>query len=220
MHVLVVAATQAEIPKLEIRTGSLESDILVTGVGMTSTAYSLTKILCSKKYDLAINIGVAGSFREELKTGDVAHVVTDSFADLGIQDGEDFLSVFESGLQKQDMFPFWNGKLKPDLKYKKLKTLEALKKVSAITVNTVHGNDESIQKIIQRFHPDIESMEGAAFFYCCIMEKIPCIQLRAISNRVERRNKEAWNIPLALQNLHEVTNSLIFELSAKSSNLL
>jgi futalosine hydrolase len=44
-------------------------------------------------------------------------------------------------------------------------------------------------------------MEGAAFFYICAREKIPFISLRAISNRVERRERNKWNIPLALDNL-------------------
>jgi futalosine hydrolase len=76
--------------------------------------------------------------------------------------------------------------------------------VKAITVNTVHGKDESIQRVIKKFHPDIESMEGAAFFYVCMMEKIPCIQLRSISNRIERRNRADWDILLSLSNLNEV----------------
>jgi futalosine hydrolase len=44
-------------------------------------------------------------------------------------------------------------------------------------------------------------MEGAAFFYICASEKIPFVALRGISNMVERRNKNKWNIPLALDNL-------------------
>jgi len=65
----------------------------------------------------------------------------------------------------------------------------------------VHGNNSSIQETFVKFHPDIETMEGAAFFYVCAMERVPCLQLRAISNRVERRNRGAWKIDLALANL-------------------
>ena len=39
-----------------------------------------------------------------------------------------------------------------------------LNHVKAITVNTVHGNEDSISKIINRLNPDIETMEGAAIF--------------------------------------------------------
>jgi futalosine hydrolase len=37
------------------------------------------------------------------------------------------------------------------------------------------------------------------------------MQIRSISNYVEKRNKENWNIPLALKNLH----ATILELLAK-----
>ena len=44
-------------------------------------------------------------------------------------------------------------------------------------------------------------MEGAAFFYVCLCENIPFLQIRAISNYVEQRNEKNWNIPLAIKNL-------------------
>jgi futalosine hydrolase len=57
--------------------------------------------------------------------------------------------------------------------------------------------------ILKRYHPDIETMEGAAFFYVCSKENIPFLALRAVSNRVEPRDKAKWNIPLALKNLSD-----------------
>jgi hypothetical protein len=49
----------------------------------------------------------------------------------------------------------------------RLKVAFYLKKARAITVNTVHGNDMSIKKVQERLTPQLESMEGAAFFYAC-----------------------------------------------------
>jgi futalosine hydrolase len=49
-------------------------------------------------------------------------------------------------------------------------------------------------------------MEGASFFYACEQAGIPGIQIRSISNLVERRNKENWQIGLAIKNLN---NTLI-----------
>lgn len=177
---------------------------MVTGIGMTAMAYHLAKILGRKKYDLAINIGLAGSFKEEIAIGEVVNVMSDCFADLGAEDGSNFLTLAEIGLQKKNQFPFRNEKLiNPGAK--KYSDLKKRRPVNAITINTVHGNEKSIGSAVRKFNPDIESMEGAAFFYVCMLEKIPCIQLRAISNYVERRNKNKWNIPLALKNLDDVT---------------
>ena len=64
-----------------------------------------------------------------------------------------------------------------------------MKKVKSITVNTVHANKKSIEKIIKRLNPDIENMEGAAVFKVCNFFNTPCIQLRSISNYVEKKIK-------------------------------
>lgn len=217
MRVLIVAATENELAGIKnhyTKTPfkNLSLDFAVTGVGMTPTAYSLTKKLAVKKYDLALNVGLAGSFRHEIAIGDVVNVVSDSFGDLGAEDGEKFLSIFELNLQGSDSFPFWNGKIKNEHS-EKFTGLVHLKKVKAITVNKVHGNNGTILNTIVKFHPDIETMEGAAFFYVCAMERIPFLQLRAISNRVEHRNRNAWKIDLALENLTGTAKSFIDHLA-------
>jgi len=64
MNVLVVTATKEEL--------SIALDNhLVSGVGMVSTAISVTNALKSKRYDLVINAGIAGSFNRSLELGDV-----------------------------------------------------------------------------------------------------------------------------------------------------
>lgn len=211
MKILITAATETEIQRLKksLKKSSLKKiNFLVTGIGMTATAYHLAKKISAGDYDLAINIGLAGSFKREIAIGDVVNVISDRFADVGAEDGNNFLTLAEIGLNKKNQFPFRNEKLvNPEVK--KYPSLKKLSRVNAITVNTVHGNKKSIKNAVQKYNPDIESMEGAAFFYVCMMEKIPCIQLRAISNYVERRNKNKWNIPLALNNLTNVTLDFI-----------
>ena len=87
-----------------------------------------------------------------------------------------------------------------------------LQKVIGITVNTVHGNEQSIAEIVSRINPDVESMEGAAVFKVCNGFEVPCIQIRAISNNVEKRNKANWNMPLAIHNLNNQVARIIMEL--------
>ena len=169
-----------------------------------ATAYHLAKKMDKRKYDLAVNVGLAGSFKKKISVGEVVNVASESFADLGAEDGNNFLTLAEMGLQKKNQYPFRNEKL-INATAKKYAALRSLKQANAITINSVHGNERSIKSAIKKFNPDIESMEGAAFFYVCIMEKIPCVELRAISNYVERRNKNNWNIPLALKNLASTT---------------
>ena len=83
--------------------------------------------------------------------------------------------------------------------------------MKGITVNTVHGNEASIVKIVDRLNPDVESMEGAACFMVCEKFNIPCMQIRAISNKVEKRNKTIWDMPLAIKNLNTKVQQIIDE---------
>jgi len=183
--------------------GNYEIDLLVAGVGSISTAWALQQwISMNSKPDIAINTGIAGTYRDELVIGDVVLPVTDCFADAGIEDGANFLTLAEAGLISENEFPFRDGKLYSDNMYtNKIKSI--LKPVSAITVNTVTGSESSREKLVKKFNPDIETMEGATFFYICSREKIPFLALRSISNKVEARNKSNWNIALALNNLSE-----------------
>lgn len=209
MKILLVSATKFEIApllkKLKIfsarrdvssyRFEKHSIDVLITGVGMTAAAFHLGKTL-NKKYDLAINTGLAGSFRKNISPGSVVNVSSDCFGDLGAEDGKKQLTLKELGLTKSITYPCGYFRIKSARKI-----ISSLPQVKGITVNTVHGNSASIKKAIKKFNPNIESMEGAAFFMACNHEKIPCIQIRAISNYVERRNKKKWKIELAVQNL-------------------
>lgn len=205
MKLLIVSATEAEIaPFLEDNSGKAQgADVLITGVGIAATVYQLTKTLQRNSYDLAINAGIAGSFSRDLPTGEVVQVVSDGFADLGAEDGEEFLDIFQLGLAKAGAFPFQNGMLHNDFRVK------GLPETRGITVNTVHGEETHIGKTLSRFPAGTESMEGAGFFYVCMSEGLRCLQLRAISNYVEKRNRENWNIPLAVKNLNEALTRLV-----------
>lgn len=215
MRILVVAATEAEIEPL-IRYNSTISqkvDAVITGVGIIHTAYAVLKQLQKQTYDLVINAGICGAFNRDIAIGEVMSIATETFSEIGAQDGDHFLSVFELGLQNENAFPFKAGRLHltgPEHSA----VLKELKRVHGITVNTVHGNETAIAEVVKRYQPDVESMEGAACAFVCAQEHINCIELRAVSNYVERRNKENWNIPLAVNNLNEALIKLVNELSA------
>lgn len=194
------------------RFGNLDIRVLVAGVGSVSTAWALKQwFSINETPDLAINAGIAGSFKDDIMIGDVVMPITDCFADAGIEDGENFITLFEAGLASADEFPFRNGLISADPEYcTELKKI--IRSVNAITVNTATGSEATINKLLKKFNPDIETMEGATFFYLCAREKIPFLALRAISNRVEPRNKNKWNIALALDNLSEMVNKVFITL--------
>lgn len=222
MKILLVSATKSEIALLFKRFkkvsaknnltaylfGSHSIDVLITGAGMIATAFYLGKFLNRKyRYDLAINMGIAGSFRRNIPLGTVVNVVKDCFADFGAEDGERYLTANEIGLIHRSQFVVCGSKIKNE-------PLNSLPKANAITVNTAHGSLSSIKRTVKRFAPDIESMEGAAFFFACKQEKISCIQIRAVSNYVERRNKKKWKTEKAIRNLCAVVENILMEENA------
>jgi futalosine hydrolase len=169
---------------------------------MAPTAFSLGELLAKENFDFAFNVGIAGSFKNEFVIGSVVNVLRDRFGDLGAEDDEVFLDVFNLKLADANAFPFREGWIYNDSVLQS-SILNPLKHVRAITVNKVHGSDKSIVRIVTHYQPDIESMEGAAFCYACAMNRLPYLQIRAISNLVEKRNRENWDIPLAVKNLND-----------------
>lgn len=215
--ILLVAATDTEgdalrrIPGIETSAegyhfGNCDITLLVTGIGQMATSWSLTKWLSSnEKPDLAVNIGIAGSYNDKIKIGDVVAPVSDCFADTGVETDNTILTLTEAGIEEP---PFRDGKILTVNKYMP-RVLNILKPVTAITVNTVTGSEETIKRMKEKFDPDIETMEGATFSYICSREKTPYIAIRAVSNRVEPRNKEKWNIPQAIDNLSELLKTIL-----------
>ena len=209
MKILIVAATRQEIKPLldkmefhenieanfiKCRIKHLEIDFLIAGIGMVATTYHAGKKLNNNNYNLALNIGICGSFNDKLELGAVVNIVQDHFSDLGAEDGNQYLSIKEMGLEG-DIEMINNTHIKNNV-------LNLIPKVSGITVNTAHGNELSIKKVIQKFNPNTESMEGAAFMFVCENEGVAYAQIRGVSNYMERRNKLAWEMKLAINNLN------------------
>jgi futalosine hydrolase len=221
MNILIVSATPFEIaPLLEhleahwvsrgpgkYQQGAKSIHILISGVGMVATTWHLGRYLTQEKPDLVINAGIAGAFDRDFKIGDVIQVTEDCFGDLGVEEADgSFNSLFDLGLIAIDQAPFEDG----FLRIKAAAEANFLPAAKAITVNKVHGTDASVARILKKYpHAQVESMEGAACFYGCQLVDVPCLQVRGISNYVEARNREAWDISLAIKNLGAVLVELV-----------
>jgi len=226
MNVLLVAATSAEVQPIVDRLAGpnpLSSartrlnhrhhqiDVLVTGVGMVATAVWCTKTLAESRPDLALNVGVCGSFSSTFQPGTVLHVVSDCLPELGAEDEEGFLTIQDLGLLGQDEPPYRSGRL-VNIAPPAIPALTRLPQAHGITVNTTHGHEPSIRRIVERWSPDVESMEGAAFMYACITVGVSFAQVRAVSNRVERRDRGSWKVTEAIASLTDVAMLLVGDL--------
>lgn len=204
MKLLIVAATDGEIAPLlhHLNQNAYANvpDILITGVGMVATTYTLLKRLQTKQYDLVLQAGVAGSFNRDIALGEVVFVVWDQFADLGAEDHEHYQDVFELGLEQRGQPPYEQGRL-VNPTGPAIDTV--LRTATGLTVNTVSGSLKTIAMRTAKFDADVESMEGAALHYVCLREGMPFAQVRAISNYVIPRDKSSWRMKDAIINLNK-----------------
>lgn len=220
MKILVVAATKFEvqslITKYEINvTGEtgffmnekgIDISVLITGVGMVNTAYFMGKY-SHNLFDYIINIGICGAFNRNIELGEIVNIVDDTLSEMGAESGDDFIK-YDNMLLGGTANYINRTEVNSDI-------LNNLRKVKAVTVNKVHGNDESIENVKKLFAPEVESMEGAAFFMASENLSGKVLQIRAVSNYVEKRDKSKWNIQLAIKNVNDFTIKLIEDLNTK-----
>lgn len=205
MHILVVAATAREVPQISAGPcGRHQIDLLITGVGMVATAAHTARALAGGQHQLALNFGVCGSFDPALAPGAVVHITEDRISELGAEDAESFVPIEDLGFGQTSVIV--------NTAPLDVRALAALPAVRAITVNTVHGADASIAAVRQRSAPQVESMEGAAFAYACALAGVPYAQVRAVSNLVERRNRAAWRLDLAIDRLNDTARDILEQL--------
>lgn len=209
MQILLVSATPAEIkPLLTLLKKEgypppfrHELDILITGVGLVASTFSIVKQLHIKRPDLVIQAGVAGSFDSSLPLGSVVAVASEVIADQGVREKGPFRDLFDLQLARPNAFPYKKGRLVNP--HTTLLRRSGLKTVHGISVNSITSSAAAARVLKDRYQAGVESMEGAALHYACLMEQVPFLQIRSLSNRVGVRDKKKWELAASIQSLHE-----------------
>ncbi len=220
MHILLAAATTFEIqPTIDYLAKKTSSGVppLITGVGSLATTWSLMRQIDRSRPDLIIQAGIAGCFTGR-KPGEVLVVREEMLADLGVWEDQRFKTLFDLKLADSEAAPFSNGRLVNP--YQQLLSLTSLDPVSAITVNEITTDPARIAWYQQNTAAVVESMEGGGLHYVCLREKIPFVQLRAVSNDIGVRDKTKWDIRSAILNLNEQLISLLEKLEKNTDAIL
>ncbi|MFT3936387.1 MAG: futalosine hydrolase [Chitinophagaceae bacterium] len=214
MNNLLIAATSKELEPYFAWLKTVPADkknnlpdILITGIGLTATAYHLTKQLALKKYDLVIQAGVAGCFNKNISLGSVVAVKKDAIADQSVIELKQLKTLFDLQLVPADQFPYtktWLVNPHADILKK-----AGIRQVKGISVNEITTSKQKIAFYEKNFNAITESMEGAALHYTCLMEKVPFIQLRSMSNYIGERNKKNWNMKESIINLNKKLIQLV-----------
>ena len=112
-----------------------ETDVLITGVGAPAMNYHLSKGLNFRNYDHAYLVGIAGGSDQAIELGETVEVAENCFYDLGAENSEEYLDVFDLNLLNKNQYPFRKKKLtNPNAGIWDLKQMEGISK------NTVTGS--------------------------------------------------------------------------------
>ena len=211
MSLLLCAATRFEIQPIVdfIRRENIPGvEVLITGIGLTAATYSLTKAVAFQRPGFLLQAGIGGCLDASRELGSVVSVRKEFIGDLGVEEGGRFKSLFD--LQLLDAgTPPWTGSALPN-------TAEALARaglpvVDGVTVNEISTHPARIEACRQK-GAVVESMEGAALHYVGLMEKIPFLQIRSLSNFAGERDKSKWAMRASIDHLNQELEHILLNL--------
>jgi futalosine hydrolase len=165
--------------------------VLVAGVGPAASAAATSAALTTADYDLVVCAGIGGGF-EPLGVGGIAVASAIVFADLGAETDSGFAAASDLGIGT-DQYA-----VAPQLAIE-LTDRTGGRLGTVLTVATATGTATSADELRGRF-PDAvaEGMEGAGVAAAATLHAVPYAEIRAISNAVGPRDRDAWRIPEAL----------------------
>ncbi|MDR0413983.1 MAG: futalosine hydrolase [Prevotellaceae bacterium] len=197
MQYLITAATEMELAAVHSRLKGAEGvTFATTGVGMMNAACAMSDLLAQGRYDVAVNVGIAGTFSPQLTLGQTVVVEREFVDNYGIENVEGAVKLFPGG---EAVCPYVND----------FPALLPYPKARGLTVNLLTENPARVTARRTLYNADVETMEGAAFFFACLRRRVKFLQLRSVSNVVGVRDKSQWKTAEALQSLAEAAQRLL-----------
>jgi len=198
LRVLIVTAVEAEraavLAGLHATQLKDQWEVAVVGVGPALAAATTARLLADAEhaghpYDAVICAGIAGGFAGRVEVGGLAVATESIAADLGADSPDGFISLEELG--------FGIAKHSAGLADQLRKALPEAVAGPILSVSTVTGTVAGAKAITERYPNAVaEGMEG--FGVACAAGERPFGEIRAISNVVGPRDREAWRIAPAL----------------------
>lgn len=195
----------------------------ISGMGKTNAAHAATLLLVRFRPDMIILFGAGGAYPSSgLKVGDIAVAEKEVYGDEGVLTVRGFRDTGLIGIplaKKGGRKYFSEFPLKAKLLATAVRSFgliaddlmpgTRMKAGTFITVSTCTGTRKKALELQKRFGAICENMEGASVAHVCILHGSPMAEIRGISNIVEDRDRERWDIRLAAENCQRVVMELL-----------
>jgi len=207
-----VATETMKVGSKSIIQGTLGGqDVLlcIGGMGKVNAAHATTLLLSRFAVSALVIFGIGGAYPSSgAAIGDVAIAKEEIAGDEGVLTLEGFKDAEYIGipLLKTSSTMYTKYPAPETLLLRSLQALVAyqndgVSKIhvgSFVTLSTCTGTSARARDLETRYHGLCENMEGAAAVQVAELHEIPWIEVRGISNIVEDRNVDKWDIPKAV----------------------
>ena len=183
--------------------------LCVGGIGKVNAAHAATLMIEKFNPRAIIVFGVGGAYPSSgAMVGDIALASEEIAGDEGVLTLAGFKDTEYIGIplvqsdrtQLYNRFPASATNFKHALQVlSRAKTNVRIHAGIFITLSTCTGTSLRAKELERRYHGLCENMEGAAVAQVAELHGVPWLEMRGISNIVEDRDLEKWNIPAAAE---------------------
>jgi futalosine hydrolase len=194
--------------------------LCVGGMGKVNAAHAAT-LLSQYNPEALIIFGVGGAYPSSgAKIGDVAIAKEEIAGDEGVMCLDGFKDAEYIGIpliKTATSMIYTTYPAREDLLKRALQALVTHQETDAdevllgafVTLSTCTGTLSRAHELEARYHGLCENMEGAAAAQVAELHGIPWLEVRGISNIVEDRDAEKWDIPLAADAAQKAVASIL-----------
>ncbi|KRF35828.1 futalosine hydrolase [Paenibacillus sp. Soil787] len=210
MRVLVMTAVAPERDAVQRGLGrDSRFEFALAGIGLVAAAVNGAIELAKAEYDLVVIAGIAGGFVGRAEVGSLVVSSEIIAADLGVELLDGFSSLDELG------FGSTRVGVAADAAERVTAALLAAglqaQMAPVLTVATATGTAATAAKLAARVPgAAAEAMEGFGIATAAQQRGVPVLEIRAISNAIGPRDRDAWRIGDALKAL-EAASSVLAE---------
>ncbi|MCY9695787.1 futalosine hydrolase [Paenibacillus alginolyticus] len=210
MRVLVMTAVAPERDAVQRGLGhDSRFEFALAGVGLAAAAVNGAIELAKAEYDLVIIAGIAGGFVGKAEIGSLVMASEIIGADLGVELLDGFSSLDELG------FGSTRVGVAADVAERVTAALLAAglqaQMAPVLTVATATGTAATAAALAARVPgAAAEAMEGFGIATAAQQRGVPVLEIRAISNAIGPRDRDAWRIGDAFKAL-EAASSVLAE---------